>query len=144
LSAADMAGLQETLFTLFATIPYQHFTNNNIANYEGYYASVIYAYLASLGFNTTAEDTTQKGSIDLSLKLADKCYLFEFKVVTKAKGQALTQIKQKRYFEKYIHYPNLYLIGIEFGKSERNIVQFTWERFDKQAYATSNLGTARK
>ena len=36
----------ESLFkAFFASIPYQWHTNNEIANYEGYYASVFYSLL---------------------------------------------------------------------------------------------------
>jgi hypothetical protein len=54
----------------------------------------------------------------------------EFKVVEdKADGNALSQIKEKRYFEKYVNkYSSVYLIGIEFSKKDRNIVSFDWER----------------
>jgi len=41
----------------------------------------------------------------------------------------LSQIKEKRYFEKYVNkYSTVYLIGIEFSKKDRNIVSFDWER----------------
>ncbi|MCK5663662.1 MAG: PD-(D/E)XK nuclease domain-containing protein, partial [Thiotrichaceae bacterium] len=46
---------------------------------------------------------------------------------------ALSQIKEKRYYEKYDKddaQPNreIYLIGIEFSKEERNISRFEWEQ----------------
>ena len=125
LVAADLEQLRALFIQLFASIPYHNFTNNNIANYEGYYASVLYAYLASLGFPIISEDATNKGRIDLSLQLPDKTYIFEFKVVQQATGNALQQIKTRQYYQKYTTSPNIYLIGIEFGKSERNIVN--WE-----------------
>lgn len=68
---------------LFASIPYQHFTNNKLQDYEGYYTSVIYAYLASLGFETIPEDSTNHGRIDVTLKMEGKVFLFEIKVVDK-------------------------------------------------------------
>ncbi len=127
LKAGDPEALKNILISLFASIPYQHFTNNRVADYEGYYASVLFAYFASLGFETVAEDTTNKGSVDLSLKLDDKAYIFEFKVVEQAKGQALRQIKEKNYHQKYQALKHRYLIGIEFSKKERNIAHFEWE-----------------
>lgn len=125
---ADLNRLQQELTTLFASIPYQNFTNNSIAQYEGYYASVVYAYLASLGFDIIPEDTTHKGSIDLALKTARSAFIFEFKVTDKPSGNALQQIKQKKYHEKYLALPAVYLIGIEFGRNERNITRFDWEK----------------
>jgi hypothetical protein len=41
----------------------------------------------------------------------------------------LVQIKEKRYFEKYLEDGNrIFLIGIEFSKEKRNIVSFEWEQ----------------
>ncbi len=56
--------------------------------------------------------------------------ILEFKVVEDTKEQkALNQIKEKRYYEKYIgKYQEIYLVGIEFSKKERNVVNFEWER----------------
>ena len=89
--------LKEILSTLFAAIPYNNYVNNTISSYEGYFASVIYAYLASLGLDLVAEDVTNKGRIDLTIKLAETIYIIEFKV--DGKGKALEQIKEKNYHE---------------------------------------------
>jgi len=127
LEQGNMDGLKDALVSLFASIPYHNFTNNKIADYEGYYASVIYAYLASLGFDLIPEDTTNKSRIDLTLRLEDKIYIFEFKVVDKATGNALQQVKERKYYNKYKSHKDIYLVGIEFGKNERNIIHFEWE-----------------
>jgi len=125
LQDGDLDNFQTILKQLFASIAHQNYTKNNIAEYEGYYASVLYAYLSSLGLPIIAEDTTNKGRIDLAIQLPDRVYIFEFKVVEAATGAALKQIKQQQYYQKYSSYEKIYLVGIEFGKSERNIVG--WE-----------------
>jgi len=125
LEEGNLDQLKQTITNLFASIPYHHFTKNPMANYEGYYASVLYAYLASLGFPIIPEDITNKGRIDLTVQLPDKVYLFEFKIIDNNQQPALQQIKQKRYFEKYQSFPVVYLIGIGFSKKERNVVD--WE-----------------
>jgi hypothetical protein len=39
------------------------------------------------------------------------------------------QIKEKRYFEKYMEdEKRIFLIGIEFSKEKRNITSFEWEQ----------------
>ena len=79
----------------------------------------------------TAEDTTSHGRIDMTVKLDNRAYIFEFKVVDidKTPGTALEQIKQKGYAEKYrAGMAEIYLIGIEFDRDERNIVTFEWEQ----------------
>ena len=126
---ANLEAFEKTIKALFASIPYNNFTNNQIQNYEGYYASVIYAYLASLGVETITEDTTNRSRIDLTLKFKDKVYIFEFKAVNEPEGKSLEQIKERRYFEKYQEYDDIYLIGIEFCKREKNVCNFTWEKY---------------
>ena len=46
LRSADLDGFRDALYSLFASIPYNNFTNNKLYEYEGYYASVVYTYLA--------------------------------------------------------------------------------------------------
>ena len=59
--------LKESLTSLFAAIPYNHYTKNEMQKYEGYYTSVMYVYLASLGFEIIGEDVTNLGRIDLTV-----------------------------------------------------------------------------
>ena len=128
LASADLDGFKDALFTLFASIPYSNFTNNKLPEYEGYYASVVYAYIASLGLDIIPEDISNIGRMDLTIKLNDKLFILEFKLADKATGNALKQIKNKRYYEKYINFKNIYLVGIEFSKEKRNIVGYEWEK----------------
>ncbi len=53
-----------------------------------------------------------------------------FKVVDEdnLKSTALQQIKGKKYAEKYQGQGDIYLVGIEFSKKERNVIGFEWER----------------
>lgn len=125
----DMAGLKALFHSFFASIPHQWYNSNDIQNYEGYYASVFYSYFASLGLDITLEDTSNLGRIDMTLKFNQQVYIFEFKVVELIpQGKALQQIKDKAYADKYrgLNQP-IYLIGVEFSKTDRNIVGFEWE-----------------
>jgi hypothetical protein len=128
----DFTGLKAQIERLFAAIPYT--AHGNLTHYEGFYVSVIYAFLASLGLDLTAEDITNKGRADLTLKFPghEKIYIFEFKVIEEDRAsskQPLAQIREKRYFEKYMKDGrNIFLIGIEFSKEKRNIVSFDWEQ----------------
>ncbi len=127
LKNADMADVEKTLTTLFASIPYNNYVNNTISSYEGYFASVIYAYLASLGLDIIAEDVTCHGRIDLTITLGENIYILEFKV--DGKGAALQQIKDKNYQQKYLDRgKNIYLIGIDFDSKVKNIAKFAWEQ----------------
>jgi hypothetical protein len=122
--------LKDVLYSFFASIPHDWYRNNDIASYEGFYASIVYALFNGAGLNVISEDNTNKGQIDLSIFNQDSVYIIEFKVVEdKEEHKALKQIKDKRYYEKYMgKYNDIYLIGIEFSKKDKNIVSFEWER----------------
>ena len=122
----NLNSLKTSLTSLFASIPYNNYTNNNIQIYEGFYASIVYVYLQSLGLEIIGEDVTNKGRIDLTLKMDDAIYILEFKVDG---SDALGQIKEKEYHQKYLNEKkDIYLVGIEFDTQERNLVKFEWER----------------
>ncbi len=127
LEISDLEKLETTLKSLFASIAYNNFTNNHIQNYEGFYASVIYAYFAGAGFDEIiAEDVTNSGRVDLSVFIDDKVYIFEFKVNSSG---ALAQIKARGYHQKYTNrYNDIYLVGVEFDSEKRNLVKCEWEK----------------
>ena len=121
----DINGLKETLISLFASIPNNNYTNKKIFRYEGYYASVIYTYLASLGFKIIGEDVTNLGRIDLTLFIKDKIYIIEFKVGAES---AIEQIKAKNYAQKYLNKKkDIVLVGINFDIEIRNVSGVEWE-----------------
>ena len=130
LEANDFAGLETLFHAFFASIPYEWYNNNDIAGYEGYYASVFYSYFAALGLDITVEDSSSHGRLDMAVLFNGTVYLFEFKVVEMASaGAALAQLQERRYADKYraLGQP-MYLIGVEFSKDERNVAAFDVER----------------
>ena len=126
----DFDGLETLLEAFFASIPYQWHTNNEIASYEGYYASVFYSYFASLGLSITVEDSSSAGRLDMAVEFNGQVYLFEFKVVERAaEGAALRQLQERDYAAKYRgRGAAIHLIGVEFSREKRNVVAFEVER----------------
>ena len=122
----DFAGLENLFKAFFASIPYQWHTNNDIANYEGYYASVFYSYFASVGFDIVVEDSSSYGRLDMAVLFNNNVYLFEFKVVELSPaGTAMAQLIQKRYADKYRDRGEpIHLIGVEFSRETRNLMGF--------------------
>ena len=80
LDAVDCEGLRDLFHGFFASIPYQWHTSNDIANYEGYYASVFYSYFAALGYEIAVEESSSHGRLDMAVRAGGQVYLFEFKV----------------------------------------------------------------
>lgn len=71
LLANDFSEIEELLRSLFVSIPYEWHARNDIARYEGYYASVFYSYFAAPG-------------LDVAVRINENIYLFEFKVIEHA------------------------------------------------------------
>ncbi|MEX8519746.1 MAG: ATP-binding protein [Leptothrix sp. (in: b-proteobacteria)] len=126
LKAHDLPALQALFQAFFASIPHDWYRRNELAGFEGYYASIFYSHFAALGLDVRVEDSTNHGRIDMTLLFQGAVYLFEFKVVEAAsKGQALQQIKAKGYADKYgARAEPIHLIGVEFSKAGRNVVGF--------------------
>ena len=122
----DFGGLENLFKAFFASIPYQWHTKNDIADYEGYYASVFYSYFASVGLDITVEDSSSHGRLDMAVRFNDNIYLFEFKVVeSESEGTALSQLRARHYADKYrdAGLP-IHLIAVTFSKKTRNLVAF--------------------
>ena len=93
---ARLDDLKEIFSSFFSSIPHDWYRKNKISEYKGYYASIFYSYFTTAGLDVTAEDTTNQGRIDLTVKLDDKIYIMEFKVIEidKTRGAAIEQIKK--------------------------------------------------
>jgi hypothetical protein len=121
----NFESLKTTLISLFAQIPYSNFTNNKMYEYEGYYASIIYAYIASLGLEIIPEDITNIGRVDMTIKIKNYIYILEFKTTDE---EPLKQIRERRYYEKYLdEKKEIVLLGITFDREKRNISAMEWE-----------------
>jgi hypothetical protein len=130
LRTSDFAALLAQFKALFASIPHHWYTNNPITQYEGYFASVFYSHLSAIGLTLIPEDVTNVGRVDLTIDFEQQIFLVEFKVVDKEpSGEALAQLKARDYAAKYRgRGKSIFLIGVEFSKTERQIVGFEWER----------------
>ena len=126
LEAHDCIGLKELFHAFFAGIPYQWYTNNHIADYEGFYASVVYSYFSALGYDIEVEESSSHGRLDMAVRTAGHVYLFEFKVVElSSPGSALAQLQERDYAAKYRGRGEpIHLIGVEFSREARNVTAF--------------------
>ena len=141
LVAVDLEALRQHIISLFAAIPHQWHDGNPIARYEGFYASVFYSHLATLGLDLAAEDASSHGRLDLRLRFNGQLWLFEFKVVELAPdGSALQQIKDRGYADRYrAEGLPVHLIGIEFSRKERTLVGFEVETLPPIPLHTSGM-----
>ena len=129
LQASDFEGMRALFHAFFASIPYEWYTGNDIARYEGYYASVFYSYFAALGLDITVEDSTSHGRLDMAVRSGGSVYLFEFKVMEMAgEGAAMAQLKARGYADKYRGAGEpIHLVAVEFSRDARNVTAFEVE-----------------
>ena len=122
----DFAALESEIRSLFAGIPYEWHTRNELARYEGYYASVFHSFLVGSGLRVRVEDSSAAGRLDVAVEVEGAAFLFELKVAERASaGAALAQLRERGYAEKYRRPGRpVHLIGIHFSEKTRNIVEF--------------------
>ena len=130
LRAADFEGPERLFRAFFAGIPYEWHRRNQIARYEGYYASVFYSYFAALGLEVRVEESSSHGRLDMAERAGGRVYLFEFKVVERAgSGAALAQLRARGYADRYRHLGEpVNLVGVELSEKARNLARFEAER----------------
>ncbi len=98
-----------------------------IKDQESYYHTIIYLVLKLLGVTVDAEVHTNRGRIDAIIETAANIYVMEFKMSTAQ--DALDQIKEKKYYEKYRNRgKDILLIGIGFDQETRNIGKYLVEK----------------
>jgi hypothetical protein len=137
LGRGDVVGLQQQITALFAAIPWRNFMQSDLAESEGYFASVLYAWLASINATIIPEDISHHGQADLTIILGGHIYICEFKLDkskryrARAKNSALQQIQQRNYAEKYLAKMQsgmvIHLVGLIFNRAARNLVQCDWQ-----------------
>ncbi|MBL0717398.1 MAG: ATP-binding protein [Desulfosarcina sp.] len=110
----------DTLRIFFAEIPYDLQINK-----EKYYQTIFYLIFSLIGLKVEAEIKTNKGRIDAVI-IDKEIYIFEFKF-NGDKDQALNQIKDKKYFEKYRgRGKKIYFLGVEF--TDKNVGDWVLEK----------------
>ncbi|MCP5046446.1 MAG: hypothetical protein GY940_04690 [bacterium] len=111
------------LKSLFAGIPSHIFIKDS----EAYYHTVIYLVLKLLAVTIDVEVHTNRGRIDAVVESGSAIYVMEFKMT--GAQDALDQIKEKKYYEKYLsRKKEILLIGIGFDPETRNIREYLVEK----------------
>jgi hypothetical protein len=116
LIAADMETFCNQLQSLLAGIPY-----NLHLEKEAYYHSILQTIMMMLGFDVQCEVLTSIGRIDMAVHIENTAYIFEFKC-NKTAAEALAQIKEMRYAEKYTALgKKTVLIGMNFSYPNKEL-----------------------
>jgi hypothetical protein len=110
----DSKGLEDSLRILFANIPYDLYIGK-----EKYYHSLFLMMMRVVGYEVEGEVHTDKGRIDAVLKKEKEIIIVEIKYSKEMSTgemieEALNQIKERKYYEKY-EGNDVSLLGIAFG-----------------------------
>lgn len=112
---------RKVLESFFAGVPYTIHKKS-----EATFQTVFYAIFRLLGFNVEAESCTNDGRIDAVVQTDDHIYLFEFKLDDD--DTALSQIKDKAYFKKYLQSSKkITMIGVNFDSVKGQLIDWQTE-----------------
>ena len=125
LHSGNTEELHQLLFGHIAAIPYAH-----RSKMEENYQNILFSIFRLLGSDVHNEVHMNKGRIDCVIVNHDHIYVFEFKM-DKAAETGLEQIKGKGYAAPYLNTGKpITMIGINFSREERNIVEWKEEEIN--------------
>lgn len=91
------------------------------------YQTIFYLIFKLIGLRIDAEVHTNAGRIDCVIDLAERTFLFEFKL-NKSAAEALQQIKDHNYARKYrLAGKPITLIGANFDTQTRTVIEWVAE-----------------
>ena len=94
---------------------------------EKHFQNIFYLIFQLLGFDINVEYKTNSGRIDAIIQTKNNIFIFEFKM-DKTAIEALEQIKQKSYYERFISQNKpIILIGANFNTNIKNIDDYIVE-----------------
>ncbi len=121
----DLKRLRKAMESFFAGIPYDVHKKQE-ATFQGIFFSVF----RLLGVYIEAESETNDGRIDAVVQTPKAIYIFEFKLDDNP--TALSQIKEKEYFKKYLlDKRDIYIIGVNFDSVKGNLVGWQDEKVER-------------
>ncbi len=115
----------ENVGELLKTIPY-----TLVEKSEKYFHSLFFLILKLIGFHIDTEILTIDGRIDAVVKTDNHIFIIEFKINQSA-SQAIEQIKNKKYADKYrMENKPITLLGINFDTENKKIDDFLIEEIN--------------
>ena len=130
LAANDFGGFAERFQSYVAGLAHHWWEGPaELGQYESHYAAMLYLTLHAVGARVQPEEASSRGRSDLVIRHAGQVFILELKVVEgegeaeSALDAALAQVRGRGYAEKYRAGDEpAHLIGMVFGKEERNLL----------------------
>ena len=122
LKTENIPAFQSALQSLFAHIPHQLHVER-----EAFYHALLQMICYILGADIASEVSVSTGRVDMIIHTQSTVYIFELKLNQSAEI-ALSQIKERRYYEKYLtSNKNILLVGLNFEYETKHITAL-WEK----------------
>lgn len=119
----DKVQLVQTINQAFAQIPYDLWQKEN----EHFYHAIIHLLFSLLGVYIFSEVHSKQGRADAIVIFENHIYCLEFKL-NKTAEEAITQIKERAYLDKFIDTSKTkHLIGINFSSEKKEVDGIVWE-----------------
>ena len=126
LRIVDLKKVESIFNTIFKSIPYQIWQNEN----EHYYHALIHLTFRLLGIYVESEVQSADGRLDALVRLEKQVYCFEFKLDGSA-TIALQQIKDKGYLQPYFHQGQVCIgVGVNFSSETKKVEAMIWEEIE--------------
>lgn len=117
-TAFEQINLEEAvslLKQLFVRVPYQIHVKE-----EKFYHALLQVIFGACGIKSQSEISISHGRLDLVLELSNLFYVIEVKLNASSPDVALAQIKERKYYEAYIHYgKTIVLLGLSFNRAPK-------------------------
>ncbi len=127
---------KEKIQHLLSEFPQTWYDQAKLGDYESWYTSLLYLCFRTTEVDLKAEEMTKHGRSDLVLWHERQVFVLELKMVENEAGtepgldNAIAQIREKGYAKKYRSRKEpIYLIGMVFGKKERDLLDIRVEKF---------------
>ena len=121
LQTNDLAKAMEVMNTVFSSLPYDLWQNEN----ERFYHALIHLTFTLLGVYVQSEVHTSRGRCDVLVQTQRYVYAFEFKL-DKTSSEALAQVKTKGYLTPYKPLgKELVAVGVNFSTATKSVE--SWE-----------------
>ncbi len=121
---------------LLSEFPHAWHDTAKLGDYESWYASLLYLCFRTTEVGLKAEEMTRHGRSDLVLLHEKQVFVLELKMVEDETGtepgldSAIAQIREKGCARKYRgHGAPVHLIGMAFGRKERDLLDIRVEQF---------------
>ncbi len=120
LDDGNMDAFMQVIDTLFATLPYQIFE----AKKEAIFHAILHLSFSGLGLLVQSEVSTSKGRVNTIVHIEDRVYIIEVNLY-KTAGQTLTQIRDNRYGNPYLHQgKEVIALGISFSSETKSVAEW--------------------